>query len=544
TSQDVNRQNFINAVNVTTNAQGQVVCTATPAVQAAPGGTPIADPNCVPLNLLGFNQSSPEARAYIIAQNDTYSKLVQKVFNANVGGTPFSLFGNDQAFNVGYEHREEEGSFTPSAFQQQGLGRSSPVGALSGKYNVDEVFGEALLTLVSPVNDLKFLNRLEIFGRGRYVDNTVNGGFFSWAAGGRISPIRDITFRGNYTKSFRAPAITELFLPISPAFSSVPDLCSPGNINGGAAPATRNANCTAFLTAFPNATPLDAASATVPSLSGGNLGLQNEVARSYTFGVIIEPRFIPGLAVTADYLDIDISNPISSLTVTQIATACFDNPNFNAADPANGNAFCSRLQRYPSGTTRTAANGGNAAGQVVNDPANPGVTSGFINGNRVYFSGIQGTVNYSTSLTGLGIPGRFSTGTTLFYVRRRIVDNTGVAPVRTDGVVGDPKFQAQANLRYANETFGLSSSVNVVGQQIATRTGLSPDLREFNKYPAYATVNGSVFFNVDKQFRLNFSVTNIGNKRAFPYYGGYVPVTTNNVDLLGRRFVMSARINY
>ena len=50
--QDINAQNFINAVNVTTNAAGQIVCTATPALQAAPGGTPIADPNCVPLNLL------------------------------------------------------------------------------------------------------------------------------------------------------------------------------------------------------------------------------------------------------------------------------------------------------------------------------------------------------------------------------------------------------------------------------------------------------------------------------------------------------------
>jgi hypothetical protein len=38
TRQDLNAQNFINAVNVTRNAAGQIVCTATPAVQAAPGG--------------------------------------------------------------------------------------------------------------------------------------------------------------------------------------------------------------------------------------------------------------------------------------------------------------------------------------------------------------------------------------------------------------------------------------------------------------------------------------------------------------------------
>ena len=75
TRQDINAQRFINAVNVTRNAAGQIVCTATPAVQAAPGGTPVADASCVPLNLLGEGLSSPAARAYIIAQNVTRSRL-------------------------------------------------------------------------------------------------------------------------------------------------------------------------------------------------------------------------------------------------------------------------------------------------------------------------------------------------------------------------------------------------------------------------------------------------------------------------------------
>lgn len=542
TSQDLNAQNFINAVNVTTNAAGQIVCTTTPTTQAAPGGTPKADPACVPLNVLGFGVSSAAARDYVIAENVTTSLLQQYVFTANVGGSPFDLFGNAVGFSVGYEHRQEEGAFTPSRFQQLGLGRSVAIAPVSGKYNVDEVYGEVNVPLITDQNNVPFINRLEISGGGRYVDNTVNGGFFAWRAGGIYKPIRDISFRGNYTKSFRAPAITELFLPVSNAFSTVPDLCSAGNINGGAAPANRARNCAAFLAKYPNATPLDAQAATVPSQSGGNATLDNEVSSSFTYGIVLEPRFIPGLSIYADYIDINITKPISNLSVATIASACFDNDNFNAADPANGNAFCSLIRRYNTGEGGAAANGGDRGGQVVVDPTNPGVKSGFVNGNRIFFSGIQGSINYSTSLNGLGLPGTFSIGSDMLYVRRRLIDITGVAPVRTDGTFGDPKFSGQVNVRYSNPTWGASTSINVVGRQIATRTGLSPDLREFNTIDPYATVNGSIFFKVDKRYRMTLSVTNLFDRVGQNYYGFY-PTTLLN-DLFGRRFTVGVNAKF
>ncbi|WP_288936572.1 TonB-dependent receptor [uncultured Sphingomonas sp.] len=540
-TQDVNAQRFINAVNVTTNAAGQIVCTTTPTVQAAPGGTPVADPACVPLNLLGFGLSSPAARAYVIAENTTKSILEQKVFTASVTGSPFDLFGNAAGFNVGYEHREEKGRFTPSAFQQQGLGRSVGIAPVSGKYTVNEVFGEAVLRVFSRDNNFIF-DGLTFKASGRYVDNTVNGGFFSWSAGGEFNPIRDIQLRGNYTKSFRAPAITELFLPLSNSFSSVPDLCAPGNINAGAAPATRAKNCAAFLAAFPNATPLDATAATVPAQSGGNPTLQNEISSSFTYGVVIQPRFIPGLSITADYIDINITNPISNLTVATIASACFDNSNFNAADPANGNAFCSQIRRYAKGQGGASANGGDRGGQVVVDPANPGVKSGFVNGNRILFTGIQGTLDYTTRLEGIGIPGRFTVGSNALFVRRRLVDITGVAPVRTDGTFGDPKFSGQVNATYANDVWGTSTSVNVMGQQIATRNELSLDLREFNTIKAYATVNTSLFVNVQNKMRFTFSVTNLLDRVGQSYFG-YYPTTLIS-DALGRRFTVGVRANF
>lgn len=545
--QDLNAQRFANAVNVTRNAAGQIVCNPNPAFQAAPGITAQADPACVPLNLFGEGLSDPAARAYVISNNETRARLQQTILNFNVGGSPFSLFGNDVGFNLGYEHRLEEGSFTPSPFQQQGLGRSVAILPVQGAFNVDEVFGEVLVPLVSPNNGLSFIHQLEVFGRGRYVDNTVNGGFFAWSAGGRFAPIPDITFRGNYTRSFRAPAITELFSPRTNTFTTVPDLCSPGNRNAGPVPEIRNRNCTAFLAAFPNATPLDAASATVPGQSGGNLNLENETANSFTYGVILQPRFIPGLSIAVDYVNIKIRDPIANLTVANIASACFDNEDFNAADPANGNAFCSQIRRFPAGSPGTAANGGPIAGQVVADPLNPGVSSGFVNGQRINFEGITAELAYSRSLAGLGLDGRVNISGNLFYVRRRLVDTTGVAPVRSDGTLNDPEFQGQLNLRYIGEGFGATVSANYIGEQLFTRVSRGIEFREIDQLDDFVIVNPSVYFDVDRKFRFILSVSNLFDRNGEKYFGEVIPASYTTAlggDLFGRTYSATVRLNF
>ena len=541
--QDLNAQRFVNAVNVTT-VGGQIVCNPTPAINAAPGGiAPVADPACVPLNLFGQGSPSAAARAYIIQNTRTRSVLKQKDFVANVGGSPFTLLGNDYAFNIGYEHREEDGSFQPDAFQQAGAGRSVAITPIEGKYYVNEGFGEVRLPIVQPDNHLPFIHKLEIDAGGRYVSNSINGNFFAYSAGGGFAPVPDFTFRGNYTRSFRAPAITELFLPRVGVFTTVPDLCAPGTIGAGAAPATRTANCQAFLAKYPNATPLDAAAATVPGLNGGNLGLKNEVSYSYTLGGVFQPRWIKRLSFTVDYINVKIRNPISSLTVAQIASACFDNPNFNTADPANGNAFCSQIRRYATGQGGTAANGGDRGGQVIVDSQNPGVSSGYVNGNRIDYSAIQANVDYSIPFQLFGSDARFETGETFYFLLNRLVDNTGVAPLATDGTFGDPKFQFQSNNRLLFPgRGGITASVNFAGKTSAVRTALSTDLREFNTLDSYATVDGSVFFDVGKKYRLTFSVTNIGNKQYQSYYGYAIPASY--IDLLGRRFAVSVRTQF
>ncbi|WP_237451734.1 TonB-dependent receptor domain-containing protein [Qipengyuania oceanensis] len=531
-SQEINQQRFINAVSYEAAADGSAVCTITPAVPVAPGQPvqPVADPNCVPLNLLGVGVASQEALNYIREDVRDVAKLRQIVVNANVGGDLFDLWAGPVAFNVGGEYREEKASFTPSSFVQNGEGRGAPVTPISGSYNVKEAFGEILVPLISPENNFPVLYSAEVFGRVRYVDNSVNGGFTSYAVGGTIQPIRDIKLRGNFTRSFRAPAITELFLPQSPTFERPSDLCTAQARNAGPVPETRAANCAAFLQATgndPATYTLLAAQASVAGISGGNPDLQNEKADSYTFGAVLQPRFIPGLTITADYIDIKIEGPIASLDSADLAAGCFDNTDFNTADPINGNNFCSQL-------------GFGADGQIPNTPSNPAVRTGFVNGQEESFSGIVSALDYVTQLNGLGLPGSIRLGGDLLYVRRRVVDITGVAPQRSDGVRGDPEFSGQARVVYDNDSWGVGVYANYIGEQLYSRfdRGDSPnDTREIDELDDYVTVNANIFFETENDFRFNFSVTNLFDRIGQKYYGYIIPGSEN--DDIGRRFNVS-----
>jgi len=522
--QQIDQQRFINAVNVTRDGTGAIVCDPAPILPA--GGLPVADPACRPLNLFGEGAPSAESLDYVLRDVAAHSRLEQWVVNANIGGSPFDLFGNPFAFNLGYEHREEKGRFAPDAFLQAGLGRSVAVAPTSGAYDLDEFFGEALYPLIRPENQAIF-HRLELFARARYTDNSANGGSTAWTTGGRFQPVPDITLRGNFTRSFRSPSITELHAPQGSAKLTVPDLCSSANITGGPAPDLRARNCAAFLAAFPAATPRLASAISVPALAGGNPALRNERADSWTIGAVVEPRILPGLSLHADYLDIRIVDPIAYLSVTEIASACFDNPDFDLADPAKGNGFC-------------AAIGRDADGQVLADAANPAVRTGFINGKSIRFSGIEAGLDYIAQPDQIGLPGSLAVNGTLFYVRRRVENVTGVNPVRIDGQIGDPEFQGQLRLAYAMPRWGGAVQCNYTGEQLFSRYNRGPspsDARELDKLDDFVTVDANLFVEPAQGWRLNLAVTNLFNRQGQDYFGYLIPASIN--DALGRRFTLS-----
>lgn len=516
--QQIDQQRFVNAINVVRDGSGAIVCDPAPMLPA--GGTPLADPACRPLNLFGAGAPSRQALDYVLADVTTRSRMEQFVLSGNIGGSPFALFGNDASVNLGFEHRSETARFMPDAFTRAGLGRSTPVAPVSGGYRLDEVFGEVLLPLVGRANRAP-IHALDLFARGRRSRNSINGSFTAWTAGARLAPVEGVDLRGNFTRSFRSPAIAELFSPLNPSRENVPDLCSTSNRNSGPNPAIRARNCAAFLAAYPLSTPLIASFINVPALIGGNRALANERADSFTIGMVMNPA--RSLRLSVDWLDIRIKDPIALLSVAEVASACFDNPDFDLADPARGNAYCSAIGR-------------DGLGQVLADPLNPAVRSGFVNGKRMRFSGLEASLSW---LADIG-RGSLSVEGQAFHVHRRTRAITGVQTERTDGLVGDPAWQGQLRLSYAVPRWGIGAQVNYTGKQLLGRTGRSSgpnDTREIDHLKSLVTLDANLFAMPADGLRLNLAVTNLTNRQGQRYHGYIIPISIN--DPLGRRFALS-----
>ena len=519
----LNQQNFINALNVVRDASGNLVCTTTPVpgLVIPGGGAPVADPACVPLNIFGEGRPSQAARDYVTGITVTDSVLQQRVFNANIGGTAFELPTGPLDFNVGFEHRVEKGSFEPNDFQQRGLGRAVAILPNSGEFDTDEWFFETVLPLVNADWEIPGLNRFDLTGKFRNVDNTVNGSFDTYTYGFQYRPVADIEFRGNRTKSLRAPAIVELFTPVSNIFTTVPDPCDSRNVAGGTNPAVRQANCAAFYRQFNIANPATfqsvAVNATIPGTLGGDPNLLNEEARSETIGVVLQPTFIPGFRMAVDYYKIEIDNAIANLNATAIATGCFDNPSFDASDVNNANSFCQRIVRRADGQIET-------------------IRTGFVNGGFLDFTGQSLDMQYSRNLADfdLGLRGTLDLNAALFRLRQLESSTNNVTVANSLNTNGNPKRAYQYGVQYSLDDFTAGVQANYQsGIELVLDTLRTGDSQDITRVESYWSFNANIGYRFNDDVQLRFAVTNLTDEEPpFPLAGGALGV----YDTLGRRY--------
>lgn len=523
----LNQQNFINALNVTRLPNGQIVCstTPTPGLIVPGGGAPIADPNCVPLNLLGEGRASLAARDYVTGRTQTDTALEQQVFNANLGGSLFELWGGPLSFNAGLERRIERGSFNPDEFQQRGLGREVAFLPMQGSFATKEIFVEVFAPLVDSDANLPLLNRFDLTAKYRRVDNTVNGVFNTYTYGFQWEPIEDFEFRGNFTRSLRAPSITELFTPRISTAAHVPDPCDARNVGGGTRPATRMANCTAFYQAFGivdgASTFITLQDAGVTGTISGDPNLLNESSDAQTLGLVWQPSFVDGLRATIDWYKIDITNVIGNLGIVPILSGCYDNTDFNVADPRNANQFCSRITR-------------DADGQIQS------FRSGFVNGGFLNFTGWSGEVQYIKNLAEWGFTpgGNLAIGFNASRLDRLESSLNNVVTNNEVGEINNPKNQYRLSLGYQRERWGVNVQTNYTSSVIADND-FSPEARDILVFDSYTSLNAGVNWEFIDDAILRLAVTNITDVEppfplGRPEMGGI-----GAYDILGRRYALS-----
>ena len=535
----INWQNFQNAVGaVTADNPGGVPCLA--GLENSPG--PTISSTCAPLDLFGTGQATQAAKDYVTMLARPTSVNTQKDFIASVTGPIAKLPGGDLSLVFGYEHREEHENFDPSAAflgapdsdptvdsngdgdptnDRTSYGQTVPIAPINAGYHTNEAFGEVKADLIGAEQNIPFIHSLTLNGAWRYVDNSTTGGAWTYTAGGMWAPIRDLTLRGNYTRSIRSPSITESQNPSQNFFGFADDPCDPTNLGNGPAPSTRAANCQAALTAA-GLTPAEIAS--YSSLSSqrsfsqgvaGDASLKPETANSWTVGAILQPRFVPGFTASVDYVNIKVKDVISSLGADEVLSDCYDSTTYP------NNAFCDRVSR-------------DSAGQLSY------ILTGYANADQLHYRGIVSSVRYNVATPFLGANSHV--GASLSYQHMfELSTTTEGTKTNTAGDIGYSKDKGVLSLSYDLNGFGLFTQFQYIGPAYSD-VNYAPDYIANNHVNAVVFTNIGVSYDVNDRFGIQFNVDNVlGQKPPYPSTGATDVYFSGT---FGRFFRFSAQVHY
>ena len=285
------------------------------------------------INIFGEGTLTPDMVDVfrIQAQNGDISDL--QVASAALSGT-FGDFALGSAepigFAAGVEYREVNSRFIPDEFLASGDVAGFNAGEpTEGGYNVNEIFAEINIPFETESG-----MRLEVNGAGRYSDYSLDtvGGVWTYAGGVQFAPVEDIRFRAQYQRAVRAPNVGELFQGTAIGFPGANDPCA----GIGANEPTGGVLATCLANGVPagnigivtnptvNRNEIIQPDGQIAALFGGNPNLGEETSDSWTFGVVLQPSFVPGLTITADYFDITVEDAITTISLEQALGLCYD----------------------------------------------------------------------------------------------------------------------------------------------------------------------------------------------------------------------------
>jgi outer membrane receptor protein involved in Fe transport len=544
---NVNVQRYLLAIDAVRDpGTGQIVCRSQIDPSAAIAFERAADPGfaasqlpqdvaeCVPLNPFGEGNVSPAARNYILTDTGSRSRITQRVLNAFITGNSgrwFRLPGGPVAVAAGLEYRRETYREVQEELLESGLTHATPLPPFDPPaFAVRELFGEIRLPLLASRPAFKELT-FNVAGRLADYRGDV-GTVFAWNAGGEWAPIGPLRFRVNRSRAIRAPNPVELHQPIGQNFSNaaIRDPCSIEKIGAGSA--TREANCRAdgvpegfefvYSTSF-------------PYLAGGNPNLHEERSDSLTFGAIVQPRFLPGFSVSADYYDIRVKDVITSPGVQSILDACYDAASID-------NQFCALFSRNP-GPRRGPD--GELVGQILRNS----LTVVPLNYAALKVRGIDVAAAYRRKIAGIGL-----LDSRLLYTLTLQNDSflTPEDPDRKDQnllELGNPRHSLKWNISLKRGPATLAYQLRYfskmsLGQIEDVRSVQGRPAQNVDAYPsAYASGaayhNVALRFDVRPEFNLYLGVDNIANRLPPPTITG-VSDEGGIYDNVGRFFYAGA----
>lgn len=423
---------------------------------------------CVPYNPFGSpdNSASVDYFARTFTVSSGLSQLVLSGFVSGDTSGFFNLPGGPVRFAVGAEYREEKAFYRQDQFITDGFTNGVSIPTFQpDAFEVKEAYGEIQIPLLK---EMPFAHELTVSGAGRVAKYQGSvGTVYSYNAGIDYAPVEDIRFRANYSRAVRAPNVSETGFPLVPNFfNGFVDPCNVVAIQGNP---VRQANCTADIGAalLPN---LQNIAQSLPIVSGSNPNLAVETSDSYTYGVVLQPRFIPGLNISVDYYDITVDGIIATVSPQTIVNQCYDSATLN-------NIFCGQFTRFRGPGTGPL---GEVPGQVL---GNSLINAPLNFANRVR-RGIDVNASYRTDL------GPVAFNTNLIYTHA--LENSNFQDptnpnfeTRLLGQLGDPKDEFRWDFDFGVGAVTFGYRLRYIGPQF------------YNGYGTLFSINGLPATDVD-----------------------------------------------
>lgn len=291
-------EKFTNAIDVL-----NLAATMNEADCAAPTATQCVD-------WFGINDPSPEALAFVNATVPTVGRNEQTSILTTISGELFDLPAGAVGFAAGIEYRRDEGMYRRTYTRPTLSGGGGSTDPIDADLTSTEAYVEAVLPLA---------RSFDLSLAARYSDYSDFNSEFTYKIGGDWRLADGLRLRSTFSTSVRTPNIRELYTTEEINFTTFVDPCDQWETSGDA---NLSANCAADV--GPGFTQSELF---VEIDYPGSRNLEPEQADTFTFGVVYEPVAVQGLALTADYYQIDIEDSIRNVPPSAALEQCYFSAN-------------------------------------------------------------------------------------------------------------------------------------------------------------------------------------------------------------------------
>lgn len=497
-------------------ANGQIVCNST---------LRYADNGCIPMNILGIGSPSAEAMDWI-TQDISQKQIVQQhVVDVAISGALFDNWAGPVSVATGVGWRQEKfsqhvypvelhsGLDMPSNAATLGyrglpavyLGvpnifERGPSASPSGGYKVKEAFGEMLFPLLGEIG---FSRSLDFNAAVRFADYEGSGGIWAWKGGLDWQATTDVRVRVTRSRDVRAGTLSERFDTSS----------GPGNVLDPQSGSTSQY--------------------AVSVVAGGNPEVDPELADTLTYGIVYQPSWLRGFAISVDAYDIDIKDAIGQLGAQAIVDQC----------RLGATEICSYIERGSDGFISRIYNL-------------------FINTDATKARGIDLETSFRRPISLFGGDENLSVRLLASYVREISTKQRGAAKVDRAGQTGPltpgallggaPEWQGTISLGYQRGPFSMALEERLIDGGLFDATWIEGVDIDDNHVPSAQYTNLQLAYEGgaggDSTYEVSLNVTNLFDEdpALAPNFGFTGSTATNSslFDIYGRRYNVGVKFNF